>query len=78
MRCEICNRGQTELYQESDGTWHEYCYICIDEINDTLSSYEDDEDDWEFFDYDEDDDDFYDYENELDDLIYYEEALDDG
>lgn len=45
MRCEICNRSMTESFIDGAGDEHEYCHHCIDEIQDTLDSYEN-EDEW--------------------------------
>ncbi len=44
MRCEICNRSMTETVLDGFGDAHEYCHHCIDEIQDTLESYDEDDD----------------------------------
>lgn len=49
MRCEICNRSMTELVLDGVGNEHYYCQHCDEEILDTLSSYEDEEDEWHIF-----------------------------
>lgn len=60
MRCEICNKYETEEHVDGEGIIHHYCPSCADEIEDTLGSY--DEDDWDFTtfwqldDFDEDED----------------------
>lgn len=44
MRCEICNRSQTDIYVDGHGDIHDYCVDCIDDIEVTLSEFDEDED----------------------------------
>ncbi len=46
MRCELCNRSVTYDYIDGAGELHEYCQYCIEEIEDTLDSYEEDDNEW--------------------------------
>lgn len=47
MRCEICNRSMTDVFLDGEGKEHEYCIDCIDEIQDALEGFdEEDENTW--------------------------------
>lgn len=46
MRCELCNRSVTYAYIDGAGGLHEYCQYCIEEIEDTLDSYEEADNEW--------------------------------
>lgn len=43
MRCEICNKADTEEYLDMIGVVHNYCPVCILEIEETLGGYDDED-----------------------------------
>jgi hypothetical protein len=43
----------TEPSFDSDGNEHNYCYHCLEEIYNTLESYDEEDDDWPFWDSDD-------------------------
>jgi len=58
LRCEICNRSMTEVFLDGQGNEHEYCGHCVEEIQEALDSYDEEEesDDWWLVDFERLDD----------------------